>query len=482
LHRSTFAAVPHEALPISETVKALKSLDDRLSAELHALEARVAHVRKQTALGQAILSPWRRVPPEILSAIFTLALPDEWEELFIDEKILPLAQVCHTWREVACRTSHLWTDFVIIYEGRPRPVLLEVFKTLLDRTGRRPLHLELTMYLEYVSNWDSDPLWAHVFEQSHRWETIFTKNLDSEVYTKHAHGRPYPNLRCLALDASDEDKEGYEYADRLDAFRDAPHLSVLRAPHYWLPSDYEIPSSWCLTVLDIKFDCPYSLAANNPSMFACILSCSRTLQKCTVWAVQPPEISHLRPVEFPVLEELDLGYGAICIMDNCMRAPNLRTLVLRNETSGPDDIPWSGRIPDLVGLFLYQSKAYGNLRSLELRDVRAIGIVPVLRRLEGLERLEIQDEGACPVQPNDSVAVAEALTRDEGDPYSMTLLPNLTHMMLVFSGMRRSAGDMHTLIQEVERSRSSEALRKIGGKRLACLDSSTNSKYYEKPY
>ena len=97
---------------ISERIRELeRSLD--LSDPLHALEAHQERVSAQIALAQAILAPWRRVPLELWSEIFSYAPGDVWDVGPVDTRNLLLTEVCHVWRELALHIPQLWTSIVI---------------------------------------------------------------------------------------------------------------------------------------------------------------------------------------------------------------------------------------------------------------------------------------------------------------------------------------------------------------------------------
>ncbi|KAL1718058.1 hypothetical protein EV715DRAFT_201772 [Schizophyllum commune] len=60
-----------------------------------------------------LLSPIRCLPPELLSFIFVLAVPDLWFRAPSGGMTLPFAAVCSRWRAVALSTPQLWSYIAI---------------------------------------------------------------------------------------------------------------------------------------------------------------------------------------------------------------------------------------------------------------------------------------------------------------------------------------------------------------------------------
>ncbi|KAJ7646956.1 hypothetical protein FB45DRAFT_708065, partial [Roridomyces roridus] len=99
----------------SRTAVRLTSLDD----EILALEDRLEHLKAERAQlfkyhsdNVSILSPLRRMPPEVLTDIFSWTLPAlhpmHGNARDVNQSPWTLAQVCRRWRDVALSTSSLW--------------------------------------------------------------------------------------------------------------------------------------------------------------------------------------------------------------------------------------------------------------------------------------------------------------------------------------------------------------------------------------
>ncbi|KAJ7118658.1 hypothetical protein C8R43DRAFT_934005 [Mycena crocata] len=75
------------------------------------------------AQNKGIISPLRRMPPELLGEIFLLTLPARVQDSSlstVEDSPWVLAQVCSGWRQVAISTPALWSRVAIDYYKKPR--------------------------------------------------------------------------------------------------------------------------------------------------------------------------------------------------------------------------------------------------------------------------------------------------------------------------------------------------------------------------
>ena len=86
---------------IRKAADELRGIDGRIAEQISSLLQQQAIVREQISVHDALLSPCRRLCPEILSLVFLFAVPDEWEEAYVGRRNLNFARVCHSWREIA---------------------------------------------------------------------------------------------------------------------------------------------------------------------------------------------------------------------------------------------------------------------------------------------------------------------------------------------------------------------------------------------
>ncbi|KAF7363714.1 hypothetical protein MSAN_01029200 [Mycena sanguinolenta] len=117
------------------------------------LRAELDYTRAFIKFHRALISPWRRLPVEILSEIFLFTLKvrgglrdirDDELDPWVDDRAgtLLLCKICSAWRAVALRTPALWNTLSLqSYQVFRRP--LDWVSTWLDRSRTSPLHLQL---------------------------------------------------------------------------------------------------------------------------------------------------------------------------------------------------------------------------------------------------------------------------------------------------------------------------------------------------
>ncbi|KAL1761788.1 hypothetical protein FB107DRAFT_286036 [Schizophyllum commune] len=304
MHRAGYHPSFQEADSILERLRDFEAAEPRMIDELRRLEARTAHARRRAALGKALLSPWRRIPPEIWSEIFILSVPENWYRIPIDRKFLACAEVCYSWRVVALNTSELWTDIIIgLNTGLPRPNLEALFMTHLGRAGNQLLRLRAQdIGMPWAEPYYNSLLWQLIGQQSRRWKTIELLDVHPLAYAK-LNGLSYTNLRSLLLRMGDEDTA----MTQVHAFDDTPELRSLEIRD---TVDFELSLSWRLHTLEIAYVPPAHGHALNKPFLGSILPCSQTLRKLVLDAEIVGDRAPVHPTIFPSLEELELTDGA----------------------------------------------------------------------------------------------------------------------------------------------------------------------------
>ncbi|KAI4521663.1 hypothetical protein K525DRAFT_269643 [Schizophyllum commune Loenen D] len=414
---------------ISERIRELeRSLD--LSDPLHTLEAHQERVSAQIALAQAILAPWRRVPLELWSEIFSYAPHDNWDVDPVDIRNLPLAEVCHVWRDLALHIPHLWTSIVVEvwedFEEKPplRPGLLKAVATCLRRARTHPLHIRVVDQTfvwrglnQYFASDQGMRLWHQLCETTDRWETLELGDMPSVSYAALSF-KKLPILRSLRFRLEEDPApEGEDFARTLRVFSNAPALSVLNPGDAWVSPAFQLPTSWRLTSLDFQYD---TLSENSDVLpaFGAVLACSQTLRECRINSLCPDTIARGQLVEFVALEELVLEDGGLLFME-LIRAPKCRSLL-----------------------------------ALNLSDACIRNIAVTLRRLPQLTALVVTDTDSQPGSfntINDFCNLGQMLKRDPAQSDSLSLLPKLKRLAVRFGRTKNPRLD--ELIEETTSSR-----------------------------
>ncbi|KAE9404867.1 hypothetical protein BT96DRAFT_916546 [Gymnopus androsaceus JB14] len=129
---------------ISDVETQVEKLQSQISELTHQKDAKLVEI----ASLENVLSPIRRVPPEIISEIFELAcLPEEGKSMYehsIAQYTSILCAVCVAWRKVAHATPRLWSELCLSLKGR-KPVIPELgwVKEWIHRSQGLPLDLYL---------------------------------------------------------------------------------------------------------------------------------------------------------------------------------------------------------------------------------------------------------------------------------------------------------------------------------------------------
>ncbi|TFK38340.1 hypothetical protein BDQ12DRAFT_630766, partial [Crucibulum laeve] len=104
--------------PSDEQLEELSSFISSKLPELERLSAAANQYKELKEIvdaHQALLSPIRRVPEEILAQIFIFCLPtDRCAVMNVREPPLLLGRVCSQWRDIAVRTPRLWSSIHIV--------------------------------------------------------------------------------------------------------------------------------------------------------------------------------------------------------------------------------------------------------------------------------------------------------------------------------------------------------------------------------
>ncbi|KAJ7113998.1 hypothetical protein C8R44DRAFT_229803 [Mycena epipterygia] len=212
---------------VSKTGACLAHLDDeiaRLRDRLHELEEERGPLATYYAQNKAILSPLRRMPPEVLGEIFSWTLPTlrtarhpRRRRDFTDSPWV-LAQVCSRWRAVALSLPSLWSLFVIKFSWTWMYPL-----SMVETQIARAQTLKIHFYGSQTKNSRPQIEMFHLLaEHSSRWEELRV-SLTSDLFPLLASLRHrLPSLRRLWIQWSDPKSQ--VGAESINCFEVAPSL------------------------------------------------------------------------------------------------------------------------------------------------------------------------------------------------------------------------------------------------------------------
>ncbi|KAJ8078169.1 hypothetical protein PM082_000375 [Marasmius tenuissimus] len=153
-------------IPSASEIEHLRSLIQEPEERIQKLEERIAllqaerdELKRFADRHRALLSPFRRLPPDIWGEIFVQCLPESNLNLCTCVSTKPpllFTAICQTWRRIALKTPRLWTSIHIFLPGlypgqtgndhcRMMESKREGIKSWLNRSGSLPLTISVSM-------------------------------------------------------------------------------------------------------------------------------------------------------------------------------------------------------------------------------------------------------------------------------------------------------------------------------------------------
>uniref|UniRef100_D8QB87 F-box domain-containing protein n=1 Tax=Schizophyllum commune (strain H4-8 / FGSC 9210) TaxID=578458 RepID=D8QB87_SCHCM len=167
---------------------------DELESALNKLRHRRDQLESTKFGINSLLSPLRKVPPEILAEIAAYTLPAQWFNDQIGKHVWRFTQICRTWREVAIGMHWPWAHFSVSKSAfdQPSPAMISAVTTYLERSGSLPLTV-----MGIHTRWDEgtqDALWTHI-GRIQTYEAMCAYDEDDGGLD----GRCFPALRKLLI-------------------------------------------------------------------------------------------------------------------------------------------------------------------------------------------------------------------------------------------------------------------------------------------
>ncbi|KAF5347267.1 hypothetical protein D9756_009980 [Leucocoprinus leucothites] len=471
--KSSLRAVhPPTQSEISATRRSLqKGLD-----HLQALENDVSHLQKlynslllqQQALStfidyrKELLSPFNRLPPDILREIFYYCLPiSRNTTMSIDEPPLSLGRVCKRWRHIVYSTPQLWTTLHIVAvplssltSSRRDKALLDAIASWLSRSGVLPL--SISMYHDVpshsgdrVMHQEVQPYLDIIARQSHRWKSAYFVLRDVDWIKVLSQFTDVPMLEDLRV-FDHSQSSGWRAPDNPGAItaslaRDsgilrAPRLRSLSLPRYLAHSVTGEVQWQCLTSLGITYRMfmleeftKISLQCQN--LTECIIAFTYVTSSRNEDVWQPtysPEPSIL--CAMPALRTLTIfakaiDDAAVCDIFERISAPVLvhlswgRTALPSSQEAFVSWIEW--RMVQSLGDFF--GRLTDPLEELELylESITDSTLFDILKLVPGLKRLSFY--GTLSPLPWPEWPPGSNHTHYPGDPFLHQFTPGIHH-------------------------------------------------------
>ncbi|TRM69082.1 hypothetical protein BD626DRAFT_472855 [Schizophyllum amplum] len=434
-------------------VRRLEETVRRLQRQMVALSEEKTCLEDQASLCQAITSPIRRLPTEIMVDIFTLVLDNRG---LIGDDLHSLSTTCCAWRTVALTTPRLWSTINIgsggflLHDQRRIDALVRV---QLQRSADRPIDLEIVVDngSHYEALASSSEAWRSVCTQSHRWKTVAFQFLGScSTFWRNQAPLPLPMLETIRLTGTP--------VSPLVVFLDAPKLRFchIRPTFSPRPENLAWPSQWRslsrLALLGVPvMDC-----------ISALRSYQSTLKTISI-DVEEPEFadeqnwSSLGFVELLALEDLRVSDSACRYVCPLLVIPAVWALVIDHLDADLSSYNVLHMVDRSSATITYLSITTGNAAEGAVLDL--------LRALPSITRLHLDaennrsvlterffrgitpsdDNTDCPLPSLRHLSALVSCAQDPGDI-------SLSALMSIFDNVRREdhvvAGQLYPALEE----------------------------------
>ena len=474
LHRASHLHSEQKALDIEGTANALRALEREVDAEIDRLLDQKRALQTQIAVHEALVAPWRRLPTELWSEIFLLAVPDDWDTVLAGTRVLSCAAVCVAWRDMALATPQLWSTLNFDLLENPFRNHVSAVEAELKKAGDTSLRISIHMDVCGDSGWD-DAAWALISARSSRWESASLWNVPIAALTSLS-GRFFSTLRMLSicLDPGFNDCEAVQIP--LSVFASASALDTLNLLYGTSIHRLQLPMSWSLSTLVINQS---SILTSLAPCVAAIMDCSARLQTCDIGSIGPLNLSSAAqaPTDFPRLKALTLNFNAFTLC-RYIACPNVESFSLCASLVIHLN-PW-----DELQIMLSNSANCAHLRYLSLNMLKSTdseGLVGCLRRMSSVAELTLATDNTFGADSDNALTfiLLSSFIRRPCVPDTVDFLPNLIWLDLTFGdGLQgRDYEDLAYALRWVIATRTNPAL--VEGTDLVMLEYlSTNAPEY----
>ncbi|KAJ6564624.1 hypothetical protein B0H19DRAFT_1141566 [Mycena capillaripes] len=185
-----------EAASLTEEILRIQSHLDELTRKRDCLETFIdAHL--------ALLSPARRLPQDVIRAVFIASMPTDNAGMTPKEVPLVLCQICSAWRYVALSTPQLWASIrIVIPRNSKIEQLADGITCWLSRSGILPLSISLGLKPTQLHECQASSLLTSLSGFSARWKAIHIALPDFSALEALSHltSQDVPVLRTVSID------------------------------------------------------------------------------------------------------------------------------------------------------------------------------------------------------------------------------------------------------------------------------------------
>ena len=377
---------------------------------------------------KGVLHPIRRIPPELLAAIFSLTLPHHWVESssvyyrsynYRKAVLLP-GQICGFWRDISLTTPQIWSKITLNLTEKTYQSEINLVNTWLSRAGEQPLFIQIFHPNPANTRGISNPVIPSTLVAScSRWSYLLL--VGSQYWLQGGALDGVRNRLSILKSLTDNSAA----VGNTDLFENTPQLRNYRFHH----KPFISPSSQCWIRLT-------DLSVNNSTTGQCyeILSQAQNLLTCSFHIIfETPDLP-LSQLCHPHLCSLSVVHGSNyynydTILDY-LTLPALSTLQYTEAI--PSNI---ARTRSSVAAFLSRSKCFLNRLDLQLGAVADGDMLKILQLLPSLSELRLSGIathellGQLTYDPLDTNPVVPALHTLELTDSSQKSIPLLADMI-----------------------------------------------------
>ncbi|KAG1750481.1 uncharacterized protein EDB91DRAFT_1303914 [Suillus paluster] len=366
---------------------------DRARAELSRLEAKESGIMELVQQLEALQSPVRRMPTEIMAKVFNHCVQDE--EIQEPDPLrapLLLGQVCSAWRDLVFSLPCLWKTLKVEFPSTT-PDWENVMQSRIMSMHMwisRAKALPLSLILEHPSG--SPITWTALMSLDNEILTLGSRIQELSLcfsplalsslltFTQ----SPLPQLRHLEL-CSSKSLPSNDNPPPLFLY-DAPSLRSLSIAWGSLDStQFSVPWSQ-LTQLSLQYDAsPYWSSVHTDYLI--VLRQCPNLKSCSIGIDTTLVDSDPEPVTLPALESLKVRLFCHTLYTHrffdALHAPKLRTLEIQNVSLA------MGSFPSQMESFPFISRSAETLENLsfDIINISGVNMLSCLSQLHHLKRL-----------------------------------------------------------------------------------------------
>ena len=226
----------HKAILEAELGRALLHFEAVMRRTKESIKTRRRSLQEFIDAHQAILAPWKRLPPELLALVFLFSQVPGLETLAPIRRLPTVSQVCRRWREVALSSPALWTEIVLdCRKDTSRATWSRYIDCMLQRSRECPLKVYIALTQNrHISHPSVESLISH----SHRWSVAKICCTSSTIHAIQRLHRKLPSLHSLELIADNTEVFSNK---TINAFEVAPALRQVCIRGEWFPTTFSIP-------------------------------------------------------------------------------------------------------------------------------------------------------------------------------------------------------------------------------------------------